>query len=311
MNRIHRLSIVALAMGVLTATSANAELLIDDGSSPAPQSATIPANKPTGSFFESNTPPAPSLVSSSVVATTSSAKSTHLTQTGTPQIGAPVKGWAKDVPLSTALKQVVPNGWKARKSGAVDLNQSVSWQGGKDWVAVLGDLTSDYNFSANVNWNTREIFITPVGAASSVTSTTTTTTSVAPRPVFTGSSQTKFATPVSSSVSSGYSYSQTWTLSKSMTLRENIESWAKQAGWTVSWGAPDYRIPADVTLTGAIDSPNGPIARVIAAYKDADQPLRASLSEGNKVIRIDTRDFQQETVVGTSMNDTFTNLDKR
>lgn len=32
MNRIHRLSVVALTMGFLTATSANAELLIDDGS---------------------------------------------------------------------------------------------------------------------------------------------------------------------------------------------------------------------------------------------------------------------------------------
>ena len=65
------------------------------------------------------------------------------------------------------------------------------------------------------------------------------------------------------------------------------------------------------TLTGAIDANNGPIARVIAAYKDADQPLRAVLSSGNKVIRIESRNFQQETVVGTSVNDTFTNLDKR
>ncbi len=300
MNRIHRLSVVALTMGFLTATTANAELLIDDGSSPAPQATSVPASKPTGSFFNNTAPSTPSVVSTSI-------KSSHVTQVGTPVVGAPVKGWAKDIPLSTALKQVVPNGWKARKSGNVDLNQPVSWTGGKDWVSVLGDLTSDYSFSANVNWNTREIFITPLGSST----INTTPNSVAPRPVFTGTTTTKFATPVSNSVSSGYSYSQTWTLSKSKTLRENIESWAKQAGWTVSWGAPDYRITADVTLTGAIDANNGPIARVIAAYKDADQPLRAVLSSGNKVIRIESRNFQQETVVGTSVNDTFTNLDKR
>lgn len=297
MNRIHRLSVVAITMGFLTATTANAELLIDDGTSPAPQSATVPANKPTGSFF--NTPSTPSVVSESV-------KSSHVVQTGTPVLGAPVKGWAKDIPLSTALKQVVPNGWKARKSGNVDLNQSVSWTGGKDWVSVLGDLTSDYNFNANINWNSKEIYITPLGASS----VSTNVSSVSPRPVFSDST-TKFASPVSASVSSGYSYNQTWVLSKSKTLRENIEGWAKQAGWTVSWGAPDYRIVADVNLTGAIDSPSGPIARVIAAYKDADQPLTASLSSGNKVIRIESRNFQQETVVGTSINDTFTNLDKR
>lgn len=306
MNRIHRLSVVALTMGFLTATSANAELLIDDGSSPAPQATSVqtsvPASKPTGSFFNNTAPSTPSVVSASV-------KSSHVTQTGTPVIGAPVKGWAKDIPLSTALKQIVPNGWKARKSGNVDLNQSVSWTGGKDWVSVLGDLTADYRFNASVNWNTKEIYITPLGASSVVTSVAS--TSVAPRPIFSGSTTTKFATPVSNSVSSGYSYSQTWTLSKSKTLRENIEDWAKQAGWSVSWGAPDYRIVADVTLTGAIDAPDGPIARIIAAYKDADQPLKASLSAGNKVIRIESRNFQQETVVGTPINDTFTNLDKR
>lgn len=300
MNRIHRLSVVALTMGFLTATSANAELLIDDGSSPAPQATSVPASKPTGSFFNNTAPSTPSVVSTSV-------KSSHVTQTGTPIVGAPVKGWAKDIPLSTALKQVVPNGWKARKSGNVDLNQAVSWTGGKDWVSVLGDLTSDYSFNANINWNTKEIFITPLGTST----INTTPSSVTPSSVFSGNTTTKFATPVSNSVSSGYSYSQTWTLSKSKTLKENIESWAKQAGWTVSWGAPDYRIVADVQLTGAIDAPDGPIARVIAAYKDADQPLKASLSSGNKVIRIESRNFQQETVVGTSINDTFTNLDKR
>lgn len=311
MNRIHRLSVVALTMGFLTATSANAELLIDDGSSPAPQATSVPASKPTGSFFNNTSPSAAPVVSAPVISAPASvsATSSHVTQTGTPVVGAPVKGWAKDIPLSTALKQIVPNGWKARKSGNVDLNQSVSWTGGKDWVSVLGDLTADYRFNASVNWNTKEIYITPLGSSTVVTASTPTT--LAPRPVFSGSTTTKFATPVSNSVSSGYSYNQTWTLSKSKTLRENIEDWAKQAGWTVSWGAPDYRIVADVTLTGAIDAQDGPIARVIAAYKDADQPLRASLSSGNKVIRIESRNFQQETVVGSSINDTFTNLDKR
>lgn len=306
MNRIHRLSVVAITIGLLTATSANAELLIDDGSSPAPQStSTISASKPSGGFFNSTTPPAASVSASPVVS--ASYSSSHLTQTGTPVIGAPVKGWAKDVPLSTALKQVVPNGWKARKSGDVDLNQSVSWTGGKDWVSILSDLTSSYNFSANVNWNTREIYITPVSASSLGSPVRA---AIAPQPVFSGNT-TKFASSSYSSVSSPVSYSQTWILSKSKTLRQNIEDWATQAGWTVSWGAPDYRIVADVTLSGAIDASDGPIARVIAAYKDADQPLIAHLSSGNKVIRIESRNFQQETVVGTSINDTFTNLDKR
>lgn len=322
-------SIVALAVGLIFANVAHADLIIDDGSAPV---VTQPS-KPV--FSSTSTPVVSSSNNAGLLNTPSSSLSAPLvsapsqtslalknvTQTGYSSSFdlAPISGFGKDMPLMTALKQVVPNGWKATKLGSVDLNKKVSWRGGDSWVSILDDLAVKNNFSANVNWNTKVLTITPVGgsalSSTSVVSSgrnpfseTSSSNNLTSSRTNIGSSQLNSAistTPVYSSTSS------TWLLSKDKTLKENVESWAKQAGWVVSWDAPDYRIIADVTLTGSLDSNDGPIARVIAAYKNAEQPLSAKLSEGNKVIRIESRNFKQETVVGQDMNDTFSGYSTR
>lgn len=309
MNRIHKLSILITAMGLFSIASANAELIIDDSdnptetiSKPAPALAPVqaPVSKPTGGFFNSNV----SSMQSSTVATP--VLSSNVTQTGTPIISAPLKGWGKDIPLSTALKQVVPDGWKAKKLGSVDLNKKVSWKGNKPWINVLDDLAVENGFKANVDWTNKVLTINSTNSfenkvANPVVSSVSTTS----RPVFSGTSVT-----TTSSVAPTYSYSsgRTWLLDHNKTLKENIEGWAREAGWTVSWDAPDYRIVADVTLTGTIDATDGPIARIIAAYKDAQQPLVAKISEGNKVIRIESRNYNQETVVQSPLDQNYSSM---
>lgn len=329
-------SIVALAVGLLFANVAHADLIIDDGSAPvvtqpskpvfsSPSTPVSSVNSDTGLLTNTTTS---ALNVQSVSASKTSLDLKNVTQTGFSSSSdmMPVSGFGKDMPLMTALKQVVPNGWKATKVGNVDLNKKVSWRGGESWIAILDDLAGQNHFAANVNWNTKVLTITPVGGSvvSSSTVSTTPVSSAQARNPFSGSSSTSnnftstrtnigssqlnsaiSTTPVYSSTSS------TWLLSKDKTLKENVEGWAKQAGWVVSWDAPDYRIIADVTLTGAIDSNDGPVARVIAAYKNAEQPLSAKLSEGNRVIRIESRNFKQETVVSPDMNDTFSGLSTR
>lgn len=305
MKCIPKLSVLALTVGMLLSGTANADLIINDGSAPTP----VVSSQPSGLI----TSPAP--VSTSTTYVTPSSSLISVTQSGTPVASAPLRGWANDIDLMTALKQVVPNGWKAKKLGNIDMTKKVSWQGGKSWVDVLSNIALQGNFKANVDWNTNEVTVSgnsgssvvsssaarnPFSSTSSVNSSLTTTKI--------GSSGLNGAISTQPIVSS---YSQSWLLSKDKTLKENIEDWASKSGWTVSWDAPDYKIVADVTLSGAIDDPNGPIARIIAAYQSAEQPLIAKLSEGNRVIRIESRNYHQETVVGQSMNDTFTNLSTR
>lgn len=304
MNRIHKLSILITAMGLFSIANANAELIIDDSdnpaetiSKPAPTLAPVQTtvSKPTGGFFSNN---APSLSSGSVSAPI---LSSNVTQTGTPVISGSLSGWANDLPLSTALKQIVPDGWKAKKVGSIDLNKKVSWKGGKPWVNVLDDLATNNGFKANVDWSSKTLTINSLSLENKVANPVVSNVSRTSKPVFTSTT---------SSISPSYTYSSggTWLLDHNKTLKENIESWARQAGWTVSWDAPDYRIVADVTLTGSIDSTDGPIARIIAAYKDAQQPLVAKISEGNKVIRIESRNYNQETVVENPLDQNYSSM---
>lgn len=296
MKSHNKVSILALTLGLTLAGSANAALEINDGSTPIISE--------------------PVKISAPVVQTSFS--SGNVSQIGTPVISAPLRGWANDIGLGIALKQITPAGWKAKKLGTVNLEQPVSWKGDKPWVDVLGDMSRTYGFKAVVDWNTREVTVSNSGSvpSSSLVSSSTTTPTGG---FFSGSTKntsittTKIGSPVNNSVISyqPVSVSQTWLFSKDKTLRENIESWARQAGWVVSWDAPDYKNIADITLSGAIDAPDGPIARVISAYKDAKEPLVVKISTGNKVIRVESKTYRQETVVGQSMNETFKDLSTR
>lgn len=285
MKRLPALSVAFAAVGLFVSATAHADLQIDEASS-APVMV------------------APALHQDTVVTPT---RLGHLTQKGTPLASAPIKGWAHDVALVDALQQIVPDGWTARKVGAVDIHQSVSWKGGKSWTGVLDDLASTYGLDIVVNWNTHTVSVAKgTASAPDLTSIKTLhgTTTVSTDGI-------RMTTVTSTKPIGSVALAQTWVLSKRLSLRENIEAWAKTAGWTVSWGAVDYPIVADVTLSGPIDADNGPIATVMKAYEDADQPLVARVSEANHVIRVENRDYQQAPVTGTPINASFPTLPTR
>lgn len=77
----------------------------------------------------------------------------------------PLKGFARDLPLLTVLKQITPSGWKVKKNDTPDrplnVQQLVSWNGGQSWVNTLSELSQRYNFNTFVNWNTQEITLSP------------------------------------------------------------------------------------------------------------------------------------------------------
>lgn len=50
------------------------------------------------------------------------------------------KGFGKDIPLSFAARQIIPNSFHIGFDDAVARNQTVSWTGGRPWPAVLHDV---------------------------------------------------------------------------------------------------------------------------------------------------------------------------
>lgn len=47
------------------------------------------------------------------------------------------QGFGNDVPLNSALRQILPDGMHAQLEPAVDPNALVSWKGGRPWDVVL------------------------------------------------------------------------------------------------------------------------------------------------------------------------------
>jgi hypothetical protein len=51
-----------------------------------------------------------------------------------------ITGFGKDLPLSVALQQIVPEGYTFSFAPGVDRDQNVSWQGDKPWKQVMTDM---------------------------------------------------------------------------------------------------------------------------------------------------------------------------
>jgi len=94
---------------------------------------------------------------------------------------------------------------------------------------------------------------------------------------------------------------QMWQLDPSLTLRENVEAWTKKAGWNkVVWLAVDYPVIAPASFEGHFASQTGPLAQVISAYENSDQPLVARLSVKDKVVEIRNKNFLQTNVTSVT-----------
>ena len=66
-----------------------------------------------------------------------------------------------------------------------------------------------------------------------------------------------------------------WLIDPRLSLKQNVEAWARQAGWSaVVWEAADYEMVAPAVFTGDFASKDGPLAKLISAYSKSDQPLQ-------------------------------------
>lgn len=204
------------------------------------------------------------------------------------EVAARAEGWAKDVPLEMALAQVIPQNWKIETRG-VNLKKNLSWKGDRPWVEVLSDLTRDGQFNANVVWDLHTVVIFPVGASdgsSARIDVKPSTSAVVAQSLPT----VKAETPAN-----------IWKLDPRLTLKGNIEVWTKQAGWnTVIWEAVDYPIAAPAVFQGDFVSSEGPLARLVDAFRNSDQPLEVRLSTMDKVVHVTNKNYQAPVVTPLS-----------
>jgi len=60
----------------------------------------------------------------------------------------PFSGFGQDIPLESAAKQIVPEGWNVDFAEGVDRQASVSWSSASDWKAALASAVSRRGYSA-------------------------------------------------------------------------------------------------------------------------------------------------------------------
>jgi len=61
---------------------------------------------------------------------------------------APFSGFGRDIPLESAAKQIVPEGWNVDFAEGVDRQASVSWSSAPDWRSALTSAVSRRGYSA-------------------------------------------------------------------------------------------------------------------------------------------------------------------
>lgn len=318
MKYIKRKVSILVAMSLIGVSSANAELVIEDGFSQDKIVTKIIDDSVNGNVFKNSSNP--------TVTVSEQYKSGNISEIGTRISTPPVDGWGNQIETSIVLKQIVPDGWKATTKDGFDLNKKISWKSNNEqWISVLGKIADQNNFKANVDWSNKKIelfgnkkavntntFVPVTSVKTPVESKLETkpvvTKPIERKPIFSESKRTyqpvtTFTnTPVSQPLISS---SRIWHMSKDKTLRGNIEDWAKKEGWTISWDAPDYKIISSFDLTGGLSEPDGPIAKVVKSYEGSEQPLTAKILKGNKVIRIESRNYNQSPVVSSSVSDDY------
>ena len=163
---------------------------------------------------------------------------------------AEVVGFGKEIPLSIALSQVIPNDYSLAYANGVSTDKNVSWEGGRPWNIVLDDMLSEKGLQAQLSGKT--IKIAPFDQLSNNNIMTLDTISDSFAAGFYGLGNATAAKNLEY-----VTYDTTirlWTAPTNATLRRIIETWASEAGVEVHWRADyDYPMQAPVSIQGTFE----------------------------------------------------------
>ncbi len=216
----------------------------------------------------------------------------------------------KNVPLYKAVRDVVPSSWHVVLSPPVskDFKDLVSWTGNDQWPFVLRKMLVSHNLEAQIDDRQKQVVIVygkspavavPV-SVKPLTSKPTVTKPATSKPVnpFVGTPPGVVVSPaplVTTPKPMVTPPVQTWSISKGVTLKEGIMSWAASekcsasgtTNWTVLWNTPvNYRVDAPLRFSGNFLTA---LNEVFALYQRAEKPLYAVTNTPQCLIRIEDK----------------------
>lgn len=216
----------------------------------------------------------------------------------------------KNEPLYKAVRSVVPASWGIKLSPGVAQNfrGKVSWTGNDQWPFVLRKMLTGNNLEAQIDGRQKLVVI--VFGKSPAFAAPVLAKSISGKPVMNKPAVSKPVNPFAGTPSPTESLIhpavatskpavtppvQTWSISKGLTLKEGIMSWAASekcsasgtTNWTVLWSTPvNYRVDAPLRFSGDFHTA---LNEVFTLYQRAEKPLYAVTNTPQCLIRIEDK----------------------
>lgn len=231
-----------------------------------------------------------------------------------------VRGFGNNVPLTVALREILPAGYGFSVDQDVDLGTLVSFKGGKSWRETLQDAIrpanlvmreQDHTVSIGHPHETQQAAeqppalpvtpalqpptpapppVTPVlqplpKEAAPIPAPVMVQPTPLPRAIALGASSASASKPGPASLV------ESWTADRSETLHKVLEDWCRRANVEMDWLAEyDYPLQASVSFTGTFEEA---VRNLLAGFEEAHpQPvaeLHVNPNLGQTVLVIQTR----------------------
>jgi len=163
--------------------------------------------------------------------------------------GFPItEGFGKDIPLAIAIRDIVPNSLAYSFSPKEIAGTKISWRGGKPWPEVLHQALAPHGLDASLNENTMLLFKVNNASNSLSQIESKAETPMVPDTIAEPVPLMPAITETPSQVSPvipvmDVKITSKWEARPGVTLRQTLESWAKQSNVELNWSTPyDYPV---------------------------------------------------------------------
>jgi hypothetical protein len=211
-----------------------------------------------------------------------------------PAAGATVQGFASQIPLALALRQILPVGYNFSIDQDVSMDTLVSYKGGKPWRDTVGDMLATAGLAGREQGMTFTVSHVPMTVEADKGA-------IAPAPALSlsHSQNPALAMPYIAPVvahddvvpSFNVSSADGWAAERGDTLRKVLTEWCRRSNVELQWQAEyDYPVEASVHFSAGFEDA---VRELLAGFDGArPQPigeLHANPGAGQKVLVVQAR----------------------
>jgi len=199
-----------------------------------------------------------------------------------------VQGFASQIPLALALRQLLPTGYNFSIDQDVDMNTLVSFKGGKSWRETLRDMLMPAGLNAHEQGTSITVSRNPASASAPPAP------SLPPIGITKNVSQPSYLSLPSARAevpATNVSVADGWSAERGDTLRKVLTDWCRRSNVELQWLAEyDYPIEASAHFNGGFEDA---VRSLLAGFGDArPQPigeLHANANAGQMVLVVEAR----------------------